>query len=210
VVGEEFRTTERKLAVITDREALGQTVVEFDGAESSDRARRLGDVEAILRRGEDWGFIHTGGPEASWLLHEAKCSFVYGYFLASILSSHAACERRLAGRFAAHRRGRDTMRDEPSSDRGWKTSWGLGKLIQWARSAEEVSGPLADDLTTLNETRRHLAHFRDVIDGDETFAASVGAFSNEVEDLRGEIDKAALRSLDVAYELFFSLSDMRG
>lgn len=51
------------------------------------------------------------------LCEQAEAAFVYGLFLASLLCSHAACERVL---------GACLEEDGDSLDKGW-TRWGLGR-----------------------------------------------------------------------------------
>jgi hypothetical protein len=125
-------------------------LVEFDERERPGRVERMQEVNQILGDGAE-GFWHSGGPEASWILSEAKDAYVYGFFVASLFASHAACERRLAGRVSVA-----AGRERPSGF----DKWGLGGLIRWCSDNDWITADLAGRLYDLADKRNQLAHFR--------------------------------------------------
>lgn len=117
------------------------------------RARRWVRVLDINERcTNEWGVLMHGGPETGWLLDEAAHGLVEGHWLGSLLCSHAACERHLAGILTF---------DEESLPRSWRT-WGLGALLKEARKRKPdiVPPDLWEPLEALNETRKVSAHFK--------------------------------------------------
>ncbi|MGC4111770.1 MAG: hypothetical protein QM747_15400 [Nocardioides sp.] len=115
------------------------------------RARRwLEIVEIDQRCSNQWGVLLHGGTETLWLLGEAAHGLVEGLWLASLLCSHAACERHLAGILEF---------SEDSLPESWR-SWGLGRLLEEAQKREIVPSDLWEPLRALNETRKVSAHFK--------------------------------------------------
>ncbi len=122
-----------------------------DNDTRAERARRWIRVREIDERCTDsWGVLIHGGTEAVWLLDEAAGSLAEGLWLASLLCSHAACERHLAGILSF---------DEESLPRSWR-QWGLGRLLEEPRSCDIVPPDLRAALTAMNEARRVSAHFK--------------------------------------------------
>lgn len=93
----------------------------------------------------------AGGFESTQFLMEAVGCYQNGLFLASLTCAHATCERELAGRLAHPRE---------QAPRGWER-WGLGRLIEHARQAGWHSEATLLLLTSVNEKRRTVYHFRD-------------------------------------------------
>jgi hypothetical protein len=85
-----------------------------------------------------------------WLVNEAARSLVDGLWLASLLCTHSACERHLAGILSL---------DEDSLPRSWR-SWGLGRMLEATRHRDIVPPDLAEPLEKLNEARKVSAHFK--------------------------------------------------
>lgn len=73
-------------------EAL-QSLAAVDAREALDRAHRLVELTALLGEG-DVGF---SGQAAYWLFEDVKATWIYGYFAATVVSSHAFCVQQLAG-----------------------------------------------------------------------------------------------------------------
>lgn len=115
------------------------------------RARRWLQVREINERcTHDWGVLVHGGTESVWLLDEAAQALGDGLWLASLLCSHSACERHLAGIFSL---------DETSLHRSW-TRWGLGQLLKEAEKRDIVPLDLLEPLNLMNEARKASAHFK--------------------------------------------------
>lgn len=132
-------------------------------ARSEGRVVRLREVNRVLMEGPSYGFIHSGGMEATWILYKAKDTYIYGFFIASRFASHSACERRLAGTLTF------VSGDEPpiGSDR-----WGLRRLVQWAKqrgSSDDLATPLLD----LAENRKQLAHYKNLFGDEPSWVARV-------------------------------------
>lgn len=70
-----------------------QALAEVDARDTLDRAARLVELTALLGDG-DIGF---SGQAAHWLFEDVKATWIYGYFAATVLSSHAFCLQQLAG-----------------------------------------------------------------------------------------------------------------
>ena len=71
-----------------------------------ERAKRWIRVRGIQERcTHEWGDLVHGGPETVWLLDEAAHALAEGLWLASLLCSHSACERHLAGILAFDEEG---------------------------------------------------------------------------------------------------------
>jgi hypothetical protein len=70
-----------------------QALAEVDAREALDRAARLVELTALLGE-DDIGF---SGQAAHWLFEDVKATWIYGYFAATVLSSHAFCVQQLAG-----------------------------------------------------------------------------------------------------------------
>jgi len=115
------------------------------------RARRWLLVRDINERCmHEWGVLVHGGTESVWLLDEAAQALVDGLWLASLLCSHSACERHLAGILSL---------DEESLHRSWR-SWGLGRLLEEAHQRDIVPSELREPLNLMNEARKASAHFK--------------------------------------------------
>lgn len=120
------------------------------------RAKRWFEIQEIdARCTYKWGVLLHGGTETSWLLGEAAHGLVQGLWLSSLLCSHAACERHLAGILAF---------DEHSLPNSWR-GWGLGRLVQAAQQRGIVPSDLWEPLGTLNEVRKVSAHFKPPLHG---------------------------------------------
>ena len=116
-----------------------------------ERAQRwIRVLEIDERCTHDWGVLVHGGAETMWLVNEAARSLVDGLWLASLLCTHSACERHLAGILSL---------DEDSLPRSWR-SWGLGRMLETTRHREIVPPDLAEPLGRLNEARKVSAHFK--------------------------------------------------
>jgi hypothetical protein len=131
--GGDFQTPSPRDDPMDDKQ-LTTSLVSFDEHERSQRVDRLREVNLMLGDRAE-GFLHSGGPEASWILSEAKDCYINGLFIASLFASHAACERRLAGMVSA------AAGDQPP--KGFDR-WGLGKLVEWCSE----NGWITDDFTT--------------------------------------------------------------
>ena len=115
------------------------------------RARRWLLVREINERcTHEWGVLLHGGTESVWLLDEAAQAVVDGLWLTSLLSSHSASERHLAGILSL---------DEESLPRSW-TRWGLGRLLEEAEKRGIVPRDLQEPLSAMNEARKASAHFK--------------------------------------------------
>ena len=90
-----------------------------------------------------------GGRASALLLEDALGSYVHRLFVATIVCSHASCERELAGRLEA-----TTQPVPKGSER-----WGLGALLSHAEKHEWYSQPTLDALRKLNARRKDLYHF---------------------------------------------------
>jgi hypothetical protein len=116
-----------------------------------ERARRWIRVREIHERcTHNWGVLVHGGTETIWLLDEAAHALAEGLWLASLLCSHSACERHLAGILSF---------DEDSLPRSWR-SWGLGRMLEATRHRDIVPPDLWEPLEALNEARKVSAHFK--------------------------------------------------
>lgn len=122
-----------------------------DNASRMQRADRWREVSEINARcSHDWGVLMHGGPETVFLLDEAANALIEGLWLASLLCSHAACERHLAGLLSM---------DEDSLPPDWRR-WGLGRLLVEATDRDALPSQLVSPLETLNEVRKVSAHFK--------------------------------------------------
>lgn len=70
-----------------------EAVAQADSNELADRASRLVELTGGLGD-EIAGF---SGQGAAWLFEDVKATWIYGYFTATVLSSHAFCRQQLAG-----------------------------------------------------------------------------------------------------------------
>jgi hypothetical protein len=183
-----------------DNEQLTATLVDFDQSERPHRVERLHEVNQMLGDQVEEGFLHSGGPEASWILSEARECYIYGLFIASLFTSHAACERRLAGMVSM------ASGDQPPEgfDR-----WGLGKLVEWCAE----NGWITDDFTTrlseLLDKRKQLAHFRMPFQGETSILRRVAKAATDEEwtDNLGALLQADARdALRLAYDVYYGLS----
>jgi hypothetical protein len=115
------------------------------------RAARSQEVKSVQAPFDsEWGWLIHGGAESVWLYDEAVHAFVDGFPLASLLCSHAACERVLAGRILMHHN------ELPGN---W-TRWGLGNLVEAASEIGIIDAPLRAELLQVNEVRKVSAHFK--------------------------------------------------
>lgn len=189
----------REILAATDEE-LGELLAAFDAAERVERARRLREINEILAAGPGEGFWHFGGDEASWLLAEAKDAYLYGFPIASLFASHAACERRLAGIMA----GRPDDRVPPDWQR-----WGLGRLTDWAAQEAWIPSPFVIRLRRLTERRKTLGHYRRLVAEDSfirraiTEADAAGGFD---VDIAAMLEADALDGFRTTQDLYSALS----
>jgi len=135
----------------SDPDVVAAQLYLADNQSRMQRATRWARVHQIHERSNnEWGVLMHGGTETMWLLDEAAHGLVEGLWLASLLCSHAACERHLAGILAI---------DEDSLPRSWR-NLGLGRLLEEADKRGVVPPDLIERLSTLNETRKVSAHFK--------------------------------------------------
>jgi hypothetical protein len=184
-------------------------LVKFDERERPGRIERLREVIHMLGDRAEEGFWHSGRLEAAWILSEAKDAYVYGCFIASLFASHAACERRLAGRVS--------MAAGPERPRGFDR-WGLGKLVEWCLKTGWISRDLAVCLYDLSEKRKKLAHFRISFQPDDQTSRSeldptvLKRVAMEVTDeewserLVSLLQTDARSALTLAYDVCYDLS----
>jgi len=134
-----------------DPEVVTARLYLHDADTRAQRARRWVRVREIYERNtNDWGVLAHGGPETVWLLEEAARALIEGVWLASLLCSHAACERHLAGMLAMV---------EDALPAGWRF-WGLGRLLEAAQQRDMLPAHLVEPLGTLNAVRKSSAHFK--------------------------------------------------
>ena len=179
---------------------LADLLARFDADERDDRVRRLKEVNEILAGGAGAGFWHSAGDEASWLLAEAKDAYVYGLPAASLLSSHAACERRLAGIMVMY--PDDKVPDE------WER-WGLGRLTSWAVTERHLPDAFEPRLRRVTARRNALGHFRRPVAKDTVVYRAVreaDATDSFEVDLATTLENDALDALATTYELYSALS----
>lgn len=183
----------------TDQQ-LAEVLQRFDADEVPDRIRRLREVNEILAAGAGEGFWHSGGEEASWLLGEAKDCYIFGLPLASLLASHAACERRLAGLMASY--------PDDHVPSNWEM-WGLARLGQWAQEQSYLSEDFVARLKVLGSRRNAVGHFRRPISSDSVISRVVTATAmseaNDFTNLVNTIEADARHALHTAYDLYFAL-----
>lgn len=67
-----------------------------DGEELSDRAARLQELSNLL--GDE--NITLFGQTAEWLFEDVKATWIYGYFVSTVVTAHAFCVQRTSGRHA--------------------------------------------------------------------------------------------------------------
>lgn len=96
--------------------------------------------------------VAAGGFESGQFLLEALACYEGGLYLASLTCAHATCERELAGRVA---------HAGAIAPEGWER-WGLGRLIQHARTQAWHSASTLELLEAVNEKRKTVYHFREL------------------------------------------------
>jgi hypothetical protein len=116
-----------------------------------ERVNRYLDIERTRKPFEsDVGWFIPGGDEAWWLYEEAERAYISGLFLASLLCSHAACERALAGCL---------LDFQNQLDANWRR-WGLTPLATAAKNLQIITADLEARLKDLAERRKVSAHFK--------------------------------------------------
>jgi hypothetical protein len=169
--------------------------------EEFDRRERLGRVQrtaAVLRWLEPYDEgLSAGGEEARLALSEAKDAYIYGLPLASLFSSHVACERMLAGLFG--------LLPDDAAPKGWE-KWGLGRLVPAARERGWLGTELTSDLLVLCDTRKVTGHFRrPTARGTLDWRiAEMLPFEDDAENLVGLLLKDAAQGLRAAFRLAYS------
>lgn len=83
----------RESADAVDHFEAMEAVAQADSSELADRASRL--VELTERLEND--IVGFSGQGAEWLFEDVKATWIYGYFTATVLASHAFCIQQLAG-----------------------------------------------------------------------------------------------------------------
>lgn len=68
-------------------------LLDVDARERPGRAARLVELTDLLGE-DDVGF---SGEAAHWLFEDVKATWIYGYFVATVLSARALCSQQLAG-----------------------------------------------------------------------------------------------------------------
>ncbi|MBZ5739763.1 hypothetical protein [Nocardioides mangrovi] len=111
----------------------------------------------------EWGALVHGGMETMWLLDESAHAIVNGLWLSSLLCSHAACERHLAGLLLFH---------EESLPPRWR-QWGLGTLLDAAKDRDMLPDDLHEPLSSLNEARKVSAHFKPPLHNGSLFSRAM-------------------------------------
>ena len=114
------------------------------------------------------------------MLDEAAEALVGGLWLASLLCSHAACERHLAGILAF---------DEDSLPNSWR-SWGLGRLLEAARERDIVPADLWEPLETLNEARKVSAHFKPPLHAGSLMRRALATEGRDILRTAGDLAEA--------------------
>lgn len=191
---------EPKDIVDASDEELSEILATFDQEQSVERVRRLREVNQILAAGPGEGFWHTGGEEATWILSEAKDAYIYGYPIASLFASHAACERRLAGIVASLPDGR--------APRDWER-WGLGRLTQWATEEGWLPHEFVARVEILAARRKSLVHFHRPVAKDTILYRLVteATASDRTDlDVAAALESDALDALRTTYGLYSALS----
>lgn len=126
---------------------------DFDAEELPERSHRLYQVlELFASRSPN---VLAGGEETLVLAEEARDAYTYGLPVASLLASHAACERHLAGMLSLLT---DTGRTRPLPE-GWER-FGLGRLVEEAAERRVVDDHMADRLRVLVDRRKMVGHFK--------------------------------------------------
>lgn len=141
----------RPAEVEDDVDVFAAQLYLLDSASRGPRAERWQQVTEIdARCSHNWGVMMHGGPETAFLLDEAASALIEELWLASLLCSHAACERHLAGLISM---------DEDSLPSDWRR-WGLGRLLTEVKQRGLVPTDLVASLETLNDVRKVSAHFK--------------------------------------------------
>jgi len=110
-----------------------------------DRVIRLKWISGKMPKADYVGYV--GGQMAYYLFEEARYSFVYGQFLASIILGLSFIEQSLAAQFYAS--GRDDLERA-----------NLSKLLQEARSNNWISESEFINLEQARKIRNPITHFR--------------------------------------------------
>jgi hypothetical protein len=189
-----------------DDEELGRWHDEFDRRERPGRVERNA---AILRWLEPYeGEFLGGGQESVLALAEARDAYIYGLPFASLFASHVACERIVAGFFAA-------LPDD-AVPKGWDR-WGLGRLVPEARTRGWLSEDLAGELLVLTERRRVVGHFRRPLERRDFDPPTLGRrmgeafYRGEESDLADILLSDAAQALRTAFRLAYSPNEgLRG
>lgn len=120
-------------------EAL-QTVAAVDARDNESRAARLIELIDLLPE----SVVGISGQGAHWLFEDVKATWIYGYFTATVLASHAFCLQQLAGLLRL-------LPDDP-----WlpESATSLEVLAALAEERGEVDLDLRAHLTTLDDIAR--------------------------------------------------------
>jgi hypothetical protein len=185
--------------LLASDEQLSEMFDNLDSEARLDRVRRLREVNGIFLGGAGAGFWHTGGAEATWILEEAKDSYIYGFSIASLFASHAACERRLAGIVAS-------LPDDRVPE-GWER-WGLGRLTDWAVEQGWLAPQFGARVRWVSERRKSLGHYRRPVARDTLiYRLLMGTVASGMAmDVADALDADALDALQTTYDLYTALS----
>ena len=129
-----------------------QDALSAENRRGADRQQWASEVAQVIASFPRITFgLAAGGFESGQFLVEAVACYGSGLFLAALTCAHATCERELAGRVAYR------PHEAPP---GWER-WGLGRLIQHAREQAWHPEETLALLSSVNEKRRVVYHFRD-------------------------------------------------
>jgi hypothetical protein len=179
-----------------DADVIAARLYLADGASRAQRARRWQRIREVHERAtyEDGGVGVHGGPETVFLLDEAASALVEGLWLASLLCSHAACERHLAGLLSL---------DESALPRSWR-AWGLGRLLVEARERDVLPAELVEPLEALNEVRKVSAHFKPPLHEGSLLRRAEDVKSDDFLQAASELSRAdAFAAYETARSLMY-------
>jgi hypothetical protein len=112
------------------------------------RLERLARLNWLLGKESDWGIVmFPGGPMSRRLYFEARNSFIYGQFLATIVLGLSCAEHTLAGLFQ-------------TSDRYDLKRAGILILLKEARKCDWIDQADFNNLQHAREIRNLITHFR--------------------------------------------------
>jgi len=133
----------RESADAVDHSEAMEAVAQADSSELADRASRL--VELTERLEND--IVGFSGQGAAWLFEDVKATWIYGYFTATVLASHAFCIQQLAGILRL-------LPDDPSLP---QSTTSLEALAAFAAERGSIDLGLRARLVTLDDVTRTYA-----------------------------------------------------